>query len=320
MQTDFDYVNPLLAVPMPKVIRRSVLALSIDDAQLSDKAYSSWADAIVLECKKTPGRDWQQDFKLRVPAAIAAAARGGADVFVRVHSKAAAAELEATVFTGIAGVVLTGVTGPDDIKSVAQHLQTLEASRGIASGELEIDVEVDNAAAVWHSLGIARAHERFGVFMLNEPALCLSLGMQTAPTLDFDPLEYIKSQLITVATSVGSQALGMSYPLGLTQENADEDAVKKAIKRARDTGFKGAYCPHASWVKLCNEGFRPTAEEAAYYVKVIDVFAEGIKRGMASVPIDGKMIDVPVDLRAKLYLKWANRAQVRDDEKSAAHQ
>jgi hypothetical protein len=28
---------------------------------------------------------------------------------------------------------------------------------------------------------------------------------------------------------------------------------------------------------------------------------------------------VPVDVRAKLYLKWAQRAQARDDEKTAAH-
>ena len=319
MDTNFDYVNPLLAVPMPKYIRRSVLALSIDDAQLGEKAVASWADAIVLECKKTPGRDWQQDLKSRLPAAINAAGRGGAEVFVRVHGKAAAAELEATVFAGITGVVLTGVTGPNDITAVAQQLQTLEAARGITGGSLEIDVEVDNAAAVWHALEIARAHERCGLFLLNEPALCKSLDMQTTPTLDFDPLEYVKSQLITVATAVGSQTLGMSYPLGLTQENACDDVVKQAVKLARDTGFKGAYCPHVAWVQHCNAGFRPTAEEAAYYVKVIDVFAEGIKRGMASVPIDGKMIDVPVDLRAKLYLKWANRAQARDDAKTHAH-
>ena len=116
------------------------------------------------------------------------------------------------------------------------------------------------------------------------------------------------------------QAMGMSYPLGLTEAAADEDSVKKAVRRARDTGFKGAVCAHASWVKACNEGFQPTAEEAAYYVKVIEVFAEGIKRGMASVPIDGKMIDVPVDLRAKLYLKWANRARARDAAKEQAHE
>jgi citrate lyase subunit beta/citryl-CoA lyase len=138
--------------------------------------------------------------------------------------------------------------------------------------------------------------------------------------MEFEPLEYIKSQLITVATSIGSQALGMSYPLSLTLANAGAEELKKAVRRARDTGFKGAVCPHESWIGACNEGFRPSPEEAAHYRKVIEIFAEGLKRGMASVPMDGKMIDVPVDLRAKLYLKWAERAQARDEEKARAHE
>lgn len=304
---------------MPRYIRRSVLALSIDDAQLGEKAHASWADAIVLDFVKQAGRDWQADLKSRMPAAIQAAGRGGAEVFIRINRDSAIAELEATVSRGLSGVVLKGVSVPEDIGAAAKCLDALEVSRGIAGGALEIDVEVDTAGAVWHALQIARMSERFGVFFVNEPALCKNLGMQSAPTLDFDPLEYIKSQLITVATSVGGMALGMSYPLSLTQENVDQATVIKAVRRARDTGFKGAVCAHAAWIKICNEGFRPTAEEAAYYVKVIDVFAEGLKRGMASVPIDGKMIDVPVDLRAKLYLTWANRAQARDDAKAKAH-
>ena len=305
--------------PMPKTIRRSVLALSIDDAQLGDKAYASFADAIILDFVKEADRDWQTDLKTRMPAAIYAAGRGGAEVFVRVASGSAAAELDAVVFGGIAGIVLTGVTAATDITVAAHCLDTLEVSRGMARGSLEIDVEVDTAGGVWHALDIARASKRFGAFYINELVLCRSLGMQTTATLAFDPLEYIKSQLITVAVSVGGQALGMSYPLSLTGANVDEDTVKKAVRIARDTGYKGAVCAHASWIKHCNAGFCPSPEEAAYYVKVIEVFAEGLKRGMASVPIDGKMIDVPVDLRAKLYLKWANRVKARDEAKAAAH-
>jgi citrate lyase subunit beta/citryl-CoA lyase len=320
MQNDSQDALATGDTPMPKYIRRSVFALSIDDAQLGEKAYASYADAIILDFVKKPADDWQADLKSRMPAAIHAAAKGGAEVFVRINRDSAAAELHATVFSGIAGVVIRGVTNADDVVAAAQCLDALEVSRGLASGSLEIDGEVDNAGCVWHALEIARASERFGLFFINEPALGKNLGMQAAPTLDFDPLEYIKSQIITVAISVGGQALGMSYPLSLTQANVDDDTVKKAVRIARDTGFKGAVCAHASWIKHCNEGFRPTAEEAAYYVKVIEVFAEGIKRGMASVPIDGKMIDVPVDLRAKLYLKWANRVKARDDAKALAHQ
>lgn len=319
MQSPSENVAVAGERPMPKYIRRSLVSLSLDDPQLEKKASASWADAIVLDFAKKPGRDWQEDLKARMPAAIHAAAKGGAEVFVRIDRDWAAAELDAAVFSGVDGVMLKGVTAPEDILAAAKRLDALEAARGIEGGSLEIDVEVNKAGAVWHSLDIARASPRFGAFLLNEPELCRNLGMQSAPTLEFDPLEYIKSQLITVATSVGGQALGMSYPLGLTEEDAGEAAVKAAVRRARDTGFKGAFCPHASWVPICNEGFRPTADEAAYYVKVIEVFADGLKRGMASVPLDGKMIDVPVDVRAKLYLKWATRAQARDDEQARAH-
>src|SRR5262245_29430969 len=144
MQNDLDISNPIPGdKPMPKFIRRSVLVLSIDDTQLGDKAYASWADAVILDFPKKPDRDWQHDLKSRMPAAIHAAARCGAEVFVRVANNAAA-ELEATVFRGLAGIVLTGVGGPDDICAAAQSLTVLEAARGIPSGTLEIDIEVDN--------------------------------------------------------------------------------------------------------------------------------------------------------------------------------
>jgi len=305
--------------PIPRYIRRSVLALSVDDPQLEAKSYASWADAIVLNFVKVPGVNWQEDLKSRIPATICAAASGGAEVFVKINSDAAAAELESTVFPGITGVVLQGVNQPEDIQNASQCLDALEQSRGIARGSLEIDVEVNTAAGVWNSVDIARASTRFGTFTANEHELSRSLGMTTQPELEFEPLEYIKSQLITVAISVGGQAQGMSYPLSLTQDNVGEEDLRKAVRRARDTGFKGALCPHAAWIKVCNEGFRPSPDEVAYYVKVREVFAEGLKRGMASVPIDGKMIDVPVDLRAKLYLEWADRARARDAEKANAH-
>lgn len=304
---------------MPKYIRRSLFSLSIEDPQLGEKSYASWADAIILDLVKKPGRNWQDDLKSRMPAVIHESAKGGAEVLVRISGEAAAAELESTVFPGITGVVLQGVSGPEDVKKVSQCLDALEESRGIARGSLEIDVEVSTAAGVWNSVAIARASQRFGTFTANEHELCRNLGMSPEPLLEFEPLEYIKSQLITVATSVGGQAQGMSYPLSLTQKNVGEEELRKAVRRARDTGFKGAVCPQASWIKACNEGFRPSPDEISYYEKVIEVFAEGLKRGMASVPIDGKMIDVPVDLRAKLYLEWARRAQARDNEKARAH-
>jgi citrate lyase subunit beta / citryl-CoA lyase len=306
--------------PMPRHIRRSLFCLSIDDPKLGQRAYDSWADAIILDLARASGRDWQHDLRSRMPAAIQEASRGGAEVFVRVNAQGAVAELESTVFAGISGVVVKGVNTAAEVRKAAERLDRLEESRGIAAASLEIDVELTTAAGVWNALEIARASRRFGTLTLDERAVSLDLGMSCEPHPAFEPLEYIKSQIMTVAISAGGQAQGMSYPLSLTREGPNDDALKKAVRRARDAGFKGAVCPHVSWIKACNEGFRPSPEETAYYVKVREVFAEGLKRGMASVPIDGKMIDVPVDVRARLYLEWAARAKARDEEKARAHE
>jgi len=304
---------------IPKYIRRSILALSIDDPLLEKKSFDSWADAIILDFSKKSNCGWQQDIHSRMPEAINIAAKGGAEIFIRIDNKFAKSELEATIFPGISGIVLKGAHSAADLQKISSTLDSLEIARGVHSNSIEIDIEVNNATCTWNLLEIARSTARIGIFFLNEQELCINLGIQTEANLPFDPLEYIKSELITVATSIGGQAVGMSYPLSLASESIDGEILRKGILRARDTGFKGAVCPHPDWIKLCNSGFRPSEEEANYYVKVIEVFAEGIKHGMASVPMDGKMIDVPVDLRAKVYLEWAKRAKARDAEKQQAH-
>jgi citrate lyase subunit beta/citryl-CoA lyase len=305
---------------MPPYIRRSLIALSIDDPKLADKAFDSWADAIVLDFVKDSAKDWQRTLQAQMPAAIAAASRGGAEVFVRLRAQTAHAELDATVFTGLTGVVLVGVADAAELSLASAKIDALELERGIIQGSLEIDLEITTAQGVWNSLEIARASTRIGTLTINEQALYQNLDIPFEDTLEVEPIEFIKGQIITVATSVNAQAQGMSYPLSVTQKNVDEATLKKAILRARDTGFKGALCAHASWVKLCNEGFRPSADEVEYYKEVRLVFAEGLKRGLASVPLNGKMIDVPVDLRAEVYLEWADRVALRDQQKIQAHQ
>ena len=89
---------------------------------------------------------------------------------------------------------------------------------------------------------------------------------------------------------------------------------------ARNLGFKGSICPHPSWIEPVNAAFSPTSEQVAYYTKVREVFAEGVARGTAAVPLDGKMIDVPVDEWAKVVLHVAALCQARDEMKQQALQ
>jgi citrate lyase subunit beta/citryl-CoA lyase len=87
---------------------------------------------------------------------------------------------------------------------------------------------------------------------------------------------------------------------------------------ARNLGMKGVLCPDPSWVTPVNAAFTPTADLVAFNKRVREVFAEAVAAGTAAVPLDGRMIDVPVDEWAKVVLAMAEACDARDAEKHAA--
>lgn len=300
---------------MPKYIRRSLLNIVMNEPELTDNLLNSGADAVILDMAQSL-KDNRLSFNNIVMASLMnAVADSGAEVFVRINLDTAAADLEKTVFPGLTGIVIPGTESAEEIQELDGALEEMEGWRGIPAGTLQINAEISTAMGIWNSLEIARASTRMAALTVGETGLYHSLGLDPTATLDFDPLELIKFQLITNATAAGIQAQGMSYPLSITMEDTSSAKLVKAVKVARDMGFKGAVCPRASWVKLCNEGFCPSPEEMSYYRKVREVFAEGLKRGLASVPLEGRMVDVPVDLRAKVFLEWSDRVAERNREK-----
>ncbi|HWI15393.1 MAG TPA: hypothetical protein VNT02_14110, partial [Burkholderiales bacterium] len=84
------------------------------------------------------------------------------------------------------------------------------------------------------------------------------------------------------------------------------------------TGMKGVVCPFASWVAPVNQAFTPTPELVDWNRRVRVAFAAGVAAGTAAVPLDGKMIDVPVDEWAIVVLAMADACAARDAEKKAA--
>jgi hypothetical protein len=58
-----------------------------------------------------------------MPGAIDAASRGGAEVFVRIGADSAAAELDAVVFPGLAGIVVKGASEAADVSKAARRLE-----------------------------------------------------------------------------------------------------------------------------------------------------------------------------------------------------
>jgi citrate lyase subunit beta/citryl-CoA lyase len=84
--------------------------------------------------------------------------------------------------------------------------------------------------------------------------------------------------------------------------------------------MKGVICPDPSWVASVNAAFTPAEELVAWNRRVREAFAAGVAAGTAAVPLDGRMIDVPVDEWAIVVLEMAEACARRDAEKQSARE
>ena len=96
---------------------------------------------------------------------------------------------------------------------------------------------------------------------------------------------------------------------------ADSEHLERDASLARSLGFRGKYCIHPDQVDVVNRVFSPSEQEiseAREIVRLLD--EEGIAKGRAAIPINGKMIDTPAYCQAKRLLRWAEAAGVSAKE------
>ena len=84
------------------------------------------------------------------------------------------------------------------------------------------------------------------------------------------------------------------------------------VRRSRQFGFMGAGCIHPSQVPIVNRYYSPSAEEVAYATRIVEGDAVHAAAGRGSWSLDGKMIDVPVVVRAQRLLERYAAIAARD--------
>jgi citrate lyase subunit beta / citryl-CoA lyase len=285
------------------LIRRSNLLVPVAGAK---DAWRHNADAITLALS--------EGARAGVKDAIAAAGKGGAEVFVR--ASALKEELEASVWPGLHGIVLPQVDTAAEVREAAEAIAVLEKERGIAAGSVQLIVLLASARAVWDIRAILGASPRLSQIGLNEGALAKSLDITPDPSLD--PFVYARGRMVVESIAAKVSPLGMAWPLGALPRELPHAEVHKLATNSKNLGLKGALCPYPGWVAPVNAAYTPTPELVAWNRRVREAFAAGVAAGTAAVPLDGKMIDVPVEEWAIVVLAMAEACAKRDAEKAAA--
>ena len=293
--------------------RRSSLILPVNVPRFVEKAYTRDADAIVLDLEDSVPSQEKASARKLVQGSLALAGRGGAEVLVRVNNDPAllADDIDAAVHPGLDGLSIPKAESAEQIREIVARIERLERARGMAPGHVRLSLAIETPRGLLVVEEIARSSERIATMSIGVEDYCLELGVE--PSADGLELLYPVAALVTVCKAVGVQPTGL---VGSIAGFRDLAVFEQAAQRARQLGCEGAGCIHPDQVTVLNRVFTPDPAKVEYARRVVEAFEEGVRRGTASVNLDGKMVDVPVYKRAQVIM--ARARAVADTERRKA--
>jgi citrate lyase subunit beta/citryl-CoA lyase len=292
---------------------RSLLYVPVNVEKFIDKAHTRGADVLQLDLEDAVPPAEKEKARTLVERNAARVRRGGADVVVRINQPLSLAvrDLEHSVCPDVDGIAITKADSASHVKLLDELVTGLEEKRGMKAGHTKFIVMIETADAFTRIDEIPRASPRVVAMNIGGEDFALDLNAQP----DDDVLLHPKQRMIIAARAAGVMPLGF---IGTVADFSDWEKFRLMVRRARRFGFDGAGCIHPGQVKIVNEEYTPSEAEVAYARKVIRMDQEAAAAGRGSFQIEGKMIDIPVVVRAERLIRRYEAIKEREAKTLAA--
>jgi len=289
---------------------RSALYVPANVPRFIDGAHKRGADAIIVDLEDSVPLAERPAARRDLPATAENVSRGGADVIVRINRpwRQTMLDLEAAISPRVNALAVTKVDSADHIRLIAEVVSELEAERGMAIGATQFIAMIETPAAWFKMPEIALASGRIVALTLGGEDFALTMGMLPTAEALFLP----KQQLAIAARAAGILPLGF---IGTVADYKDLDAFRETVRRSRRLGFRGASVIHPAQIPILNAEFSPSTDEVASAKKIVAAYDDAVAAGRGSISVDGKMIDVPVVLRAQELLAIHDAIKEREARK-----
>ena len=292
---------------------RSLLYVPVNVEKFVEKAHTRGADVLQLDLEDAVPPAEKEKARTLVERNAARVRRGGADVVVRINQPLSLAvrDLEHSVGPDVDGIAITKADSASHVKLLDELVTGLEEKRGMKAGHTKFIVMIETADAFTRIDEIPRASPHVVAMNIGGEDFALDLNAQP----DDDVLLHPKQRMIIAARAAGVMPLGF---IGTVADFSDWEKFRLMVRRARRFGFDGAGCIHPGQVKIVNEEYTPSEAEVAYARKVIQMDKEAAAAGRGSFQIDGKMIDIPVVVRAERLIRRYEAIKEREAKTLAA--
>jgi len=286
---------------------RSMLFVPGDSEKKLAKAFSTQADALILDLEDSVSPERSPLARQMVCAYLSDHPRGQQAVWVRINpllTELALHDLAAVMPGRPDGILLPKTLNAQDVVKLDHFLSAFETREGIALGTtLIIPIATEVPGALFELNSYAGASHRLAGMTWGAEDLATAVGASSNKTdngeFDFT-YQLARSMCLLAASHAQVQAIDT-----LSVDFRDEAALRKDVLRARQAGFTGKLAIHPDQVLPIHAGFQPTAAELTHAQRIVDAFEQA--QGAGAVQLDGRMVDKPHLTQALRLLQLATK-------------
>lgn len=241
------------------------------------------ADSLIFDLEDSVSPAEKDDALALVRHALAELDFGDAERTVRINSgERGLAEVQALTGVGVDAFVVPKVESAADVQILERHLDSLSSPSFLI-------VIIESPIGVQRAFDIANASDRIAAMTLGVEDYLASIRAS-----DRAAAEWASAAALNAARAAGVSPLGSVY-----SDVDDLDGLEAFAKKLAALGLDGMACLHPKQIAPIHMGFRPTDEEHARALAIVQEF-EASSSGV--VAVSGKMVDAPVYQRAKRVL------------------
>lgn len=264
---------------------RSILAMDALDEGAMRAAATSAADAIVIDVAHPSLHGQRAEARRLAVRYVAAIAKTGRPVFVRVsdaRSGQLSADIEGVVTASIAGIVVSGVEEPQDVRDADVAVRKQEMRKHLGAGGIAILPELDSAEGLVALPRILLAIDRVRAVVLSVDGLRsdLRLGSGANPLFAHAMSE----------VAIQSDAARVPWVLHLAHHRPGTEALPSL---AHDLGAAGVTVHQEAEARGMNSLFAPPASEVTIARAMVAEWERVRKRGQVLGVVAGDHPEVP---------------------------
>ena len=272
-------------------VMRTSLYVPANNPVLVGKCAKYGADIITFDIEDAVPPQEKENARKMAAENLKQAAQNGAEVYVRVngwHTEYTNDDLEAVVWPGLNGITLPKTRNADDVKRLDWKISELEQRRGIPAGTVKMSILLETAEGVMRALECCTASKRLVSVFFGAVDYCCDLRITRTNLAE----EQKVARTIVACAARAAGLVALDAPFA---DYSNMDDFRQNTLDGRQMGYEGRMIIHPSQIPVAHELYSPTEEEVAYARKVKKFFEEeGLAKGLASVGMEGKMVDTPV--------------------------